>query len=314
MVREQQVAEERDRAVAVACKQCHWCARHVANINVWGNIGLLGVKLVGGIFGRSHALIADAVHSLSDGITSLVFLVGLKVSAAPPDEDHHWGHGNVEFIVSAIMGVFLISAAVGITVVSVTSILEGATPEPDVLAVGAAAISVVVNEIMFRHSMCIGKQLDSPAMIANALENRADVYTSAAALIGVFGARMGLTFLDPVAAIAVGFMIARTGVVTLKTGIKGSTDQLVDRTVLAAVKRIVSEEKAIRCIRRLRARKVGQKSWIDFEAEFDPEMKVSEVKEIVDRLRKNIMDELDRTDGVTIVPRVALPELGEIEA
>ena len=296
----------------VACRQCHWCARHVADINIWGNLGLLAVKLVGGIFGRSHALIADAVHSLSDVITSLVLLVGLKVSARSPDEHHHWGHGHVEFVVSGIMGVFLICAALGITVVSLTSILEGAALEPDVLAVGAAAISVALNELLFRHSLCIGEQMDSPAMVANALENRADAYTSGAALIGVFGARMGLTLLDPVAAIVVGLLIARTGVRTLMTGVKGATDQLVDSAVLTRVKGIVSEEKAIKRIGRLRVRKIGQQNWIDFEAKFDPEIKVSEVREIVDRVRKNIMDELDRTEGVTIVPRVAEPELREI--
>jgi len=298
--------------VAVACKQCHWCARHVADINLWGNIGLFGVKLVGGIFGRSHALIADAVHSLSDIITAVIFLIGLKVSARPPDEDHHWGHGHVEFIVSGIMGIFLICAAVAITVVSLTSILEGAALEPDVLAVGAAAISVAVNELMFRQSMCIGEQLDSPAMIANALENRADVYSSCAALIGVFGARMGLTFLDPVAAIVVGFMIGRTGLRALITGIKGATDQLIDSTVLTRVKQIVSQEETIRAIGRIRGRKIGQKNWIDIEVKFDADIKMPEVREVVDRVAKNILNTIERTQDVVIIPRLSEPELKEI--
>ena len=285
----------------------------MANINIWGNLGLLAVKLVGGVFGRSHALIADAVHSLSDLVTSLVFFLGLTLSARPPDDDHHWGHGHVEFIVSGIMGAFLLCAAVGITVVSLTSIVEGTALEPDVLAVGAAAISIAVNELLFRHSLCIGEQMDSPAMIANAWENRADVYTSVAALIGVFGARLGLAFLDPVAAIVVGLLIARTGVRTLMTGVRGATDQLVDRTVLNRVRRIVSQDRAVSRIRRLRARKIGQRNWIDFEAELEPEVRVSEVREIVERVRKSIMDQLDRTDGVTIVPRVAAPELREVQ-
>lgn len=298
--------------MAVACKQCYWCAKHVGSVNLWTNVGLFVVKLLGGIFGTSQALIADAVHSLSDIVIAVLLLVGLKVSAAPPDEDHHWGHGNIEFIVSLIIGVILICAAIIITVTSLTSIFERIMPEPGILAVWAAAISVVTNEILFRHSLCIGKQMDSPAMIANAWENRADVYSSLAVLVGVFGARMGLTFLDPVAAIIVGFMIARSGINTLILGFKGMTDQSFDRAMLADVKKLVLKEKGIRDVSRLRARKVGQKTWIDIEAKFGPEIKVSEVKKIIDSIKKNVMDQFDRIGDVIIVSRVSEPELKEI--
>ena len=298
--------------MAVTCRQCHWCAKHVGSVNLWTNVGLFVVKLLGGIFGRSQALIADAVHSLSDIVIAVLLLVGLKVSAAPPDEDHHWGHGNIEFIVSLVIGVILICASIIITVTSLTSILEGTMPEPGILAVWAAAISVVTNEILFRHSLCIGKQMDSPAMIANAWENRADVYSSLAVLVGVFGARMGLTFLDPVAAIIVGFMIARSGINTLISGFKGMTDQSFDRAMLADVKKLVLKEKGIRDVSRLRARKVGQKTWIDLEAKFGPEIKVSEVKKIIDSVKKSVMDQFDRIGDIIIVSRVSEPELKEI--
>lgn len=298
--------------MAVTCRQCHWCAKHVGSVNLWTNVGLFVVKLLGGIFGRSQALIADAVHSLSDIVIAVLLLVGLKVSAAPPDEDHHWGHGNIEFIVSLVIGVILICASIIITVTSLTSILERIMPEPGILAVWAAAISVATNEILFRHSLCIGKQMDSPAMIANAWENRADVYSSLAVLVGVFGARMGLTFLDPVAAIIVGFMIARSGINTLILGFKGMTDQSFDRAMLSDVKKLVLKEKGIRDVSRLRARKVGQKTWIDLEAKFGPEIKVSEVKKIIDSVKKSVMDQFDRIGDIIIVSRVSEPELKEI--
>ena len=298
--------------MAVTCRQCHWCAKHVGSVNLWTNVGLFVVKLLGGIFGTSQALIADAVHSLSDIIIAVLLLVGLKVSVDPPDEDHHWGHGNIEFIVSLVIGVILICASIIITVTSLTSILEGTMPEPGILAVWAAAISVVTNEILFRHSLCIGKQMDSPAMIANAWQNRADVYSSLAVLVGVFGARMGFTFLDPVAAIIVGFMIVRSGIDTLISGVKGMTDQSFDRAMLADVKKLVLKEKGIRDVSRLRARKVGQKTWIDLEAKFGPEIKVSEVKKIIDSVKKSVMDQFDRIGDIIIVSRVSEPELKEI--
>jgi len=295
--------------VAVACKQCHWCARHVGGLNLFGNILLLAVKLLGGVFGRSQALIADAVHSLSDIIVSLMMLVSLKVSAVPPDEDHHWGHGNVEYIASAIIGVLLICAAITITLSSLISIVAGDIDDPGILAVWAAVISIVANEILFRQGICIGEQMDSPVMIANAREKRSDAYSSLAALIGVFGAKMGFRFLDPIAAIVVGFMIARFGLDTLLEGIKGISDRSFDKKTLAGVKRLVLKEEGIKDIGRLRARQIGQKNWIDLEAIFAPEVKVAEIKTTISSLRENIMGRFEGIADVVIISRASEPEL-----
>ncbi len=299
--------------MAVACKECYWCARHVGGINLWANLGLLVVKLLGGIFGRSQALIADAVHSLSDVIIAILVIVGLKVSSAPPDDDHHWGHGNIEFIVSAIIGTLLVCTAIAITIVSLLSIIQRNIYNPSIMAVWAAAISVVANEIMFRHSLCAGEQMDSPAMIANAWENRSDVYSSLAVLVGVFGARIGFTVLDPIAAIIVGIMIAKNGLKTLVSGVKGITDRSFDnKAMLSQVRELVLKEDGIVNVGKLRARKTGQKVWIDLEAIFKPEVKVAEVKKIIDSARKNIIGKFERIGDVVIVSRVPEPQLKEI--
>ena len=299
--------------MAVACKECYWCARHVGGINLWANLGLLIVKLFGGVFGRSQALIADAVHSLSDVIVAILVIVGLKVSSAPPDDDHHWGHGNIEFIVSAIIGTLLVCTAITITIVSLATIIRGDIYNPSVLAVWAAAISVVANEIMFRHSLCVGEQMDSPAMIANAWENRADVYSSLAVLVGVFGARIGFVVLDPIAAIIVGIMIAKNGLKTLMSGVKGITDSSFDnKAMLSQLKKMVMKEEGVIDISKLRGRKVGQKVWIDIEAMFEPQMKVSEVKKTINVIKKNVMEQFDRIGDVVIVSRVPEPQLKEI--
>jgi cation diffusion facilitator family transporter len=295
--------------MAVACKQCYWCAKHVGTVNLLGNAGLLVIKLLGGIFGRSQALIADAVHSLSDVVVSLMLLVSLKVSAVPPDEDHHWGHGNIEYIASTIIGILLICAAMTITVTSFVSIVEGDIHNPGIMAVWAAVISIVTNEILFRQGICIGQRMDSPVMIANAREKRSDAYSSLAALIGVFGAKIGFRFLDPMAAIVVGFIIARFGLDTLLGGIKGISDRSFDKETLSGVKRLVLKEKGVRDIGRLRARQIGQKNWVDLEAIFDPDMKVGEVKSTIADLRKSIMDRFDGIADVVIISRASEPEL-----
>jgi len=297
--------------VAVACKRCHWCAKNVGGLNLFANILLLVIKLLGGIFGRSQALIADAVHSLSDVVVSLMLLVSLKVSSVPPDEDHHWGHGNVEYIASTIIGVLLICAAIMISISAVFTIVTGSMDDPGILAVWAAFISIITNEILCRQGICVGQRMNSPVMIANAREKRSDVYSSLAALIGVFGARMGFEVLDPIAAIIVGFMIARFGLDTLLEGVKGISDRSFDKKMLANVKRLVLKAEGIQDVRRLRARQIGQKNWIDLEAIFAPEVKVAEVKTTISSLRKNIMERFEGIADVVIISRASEPELKE---
>ncbi len=299
--------------MAVACKECYWCARHVGGVNFWANLGLCVIKLIGGIFGSSQALIADAIHSLSDVLVAVLVIVGLKVSSTPPDDDHHWGHGNIEFIVSAIIGTLLVCTAITITIVSLATIIRGDIYNPSILAVWAAAISVVANEIMFRHSLCAGEQMDSPALIANAWENRSDVYSSLAVLVGVFGARIGVVILDPIAAIIVGIMIAKNGLKTLMSGVKGITDSSFDnKAMISQVRELVLKEEGIVNVEKLRARKTGQKIWIDLEAIFKPEMKVAEVKKVIDSARNNVINQFERIGDVVIVSRVTEPKLKEI--
>ena len=297
--------------MAVICKQCYWCSKNVGMMNFWASIMLFSVKLIGAILGKSQALLADAIHSSGDIMVSLILVIGLKITGVPPDEDHHWGHGNIEFIIASIIGVLLLFAAITVTVISLTSILEGTASEPSILAAWAAIISIVTNELLFRHSMCIGKQMNSPAMIANAWQTRADVFSSAAAFVGVFGAKLGFTHLDPVAAIVVAFVIAKSGVQSLIMGVHGMTDHAVDRKMLEHIKEIVMRETIIKDIGRMRARRIGQKYWVDVEVMFDPEFKMSEIRRVVANTAGNISDEIDNIIGVNVIPRVAASGIRE---
>jgi len=299
--------------VAVACKQCHWCAGNVGKINFWGNVGLLIIKLLGGIFGRSEALIADAVHSLSDVIVSVMFIIGLKVSAVPPDDDHRWGHGHVEFIISIVIGILLSCAAITIVVVALTSIFAGRTRDPGILAVWAACIAIITCELIHRQGICVGRQMNSPAMIAVAKEKRSDVLSSIAALTGAFGARIGFDFLDPAAAIVVAFMIARFGIETFVSGVRGITDASLEKEpMLSKVKELILKEQGVKDIGRLRARQIGQKRWIDIEAKFDPQMKVCDVKEAIADVKRKVMSHFEDVADIVIISRASEPELKEI--
>jgi len=147
-------------------------------------------------------------------------------------------------------------------------------------------------------------------MIANAKEKRSDAFSSIAALVGVFGARMGFDFLDPAAAVVVAFMIGRFGIGTLVLGVRGITDQsLEDRTMLTKVKELVLKEQNVKDIGRLRARQIGQQKWVDIEAKFDPQIKVCDVKEIINNVKKDIMNHCEDVADVVIISCVSEPEL-----
>ena len=146
--------------------------------------------------------------------------------------------------------------------------------------------------------------MHSPAMVANAWEKRADVYSSVAALIGVLGARFGYPLLDPIAALVVAFLIGKSAVSNIATGVYGIADRTVDSAFLKKVRLVIVQEENMKNILKLRARKIGQKTWIDAEIEFNPYLKVFETREIINRIKNNVMNKFDSIGGVQIIPRI----------
>ena len=164
----------------------------VTGIGSLVNIFLLIFKFVAGILGNSSAMIADAVHSLSDFITDIIVVVFVKISGKPEDKEHHYGHGKFETLATAIIGVILFFVGVGILIngieVIVNAIKGEAIKSPSILALIAATISIILKEILFRYTIHKGKSLNSQAVIANAWHHRSDVFSSIGTFAGICGA------------------------------------------------------------------------------------------------------------------------------
>jgi len=250
--------------------QCEWCLKNVGAINIWGNIGLSVVKLIGGILSSSKALLADAVHSLSDTFVAVALLVTLKVSAKPPDRNYPYGRGNVEYITLGVISVFVMGVAISIFVFSLKAIFAGSLPQPGAIGILFAIVSIFGNDLLSRHSFCVAKQANSPAILANALENRADVYTSIAALVGIVGARLGLRILDPLAALFVGVLIARFAISMLYQAIHGLLGESIDQEEFDAINVIAASVPGVQKVYEIKTRKSGQKSLVDIEIEVGP--------------------------------------------
>lgn len=194
--------------------------REIYKVTIIGsivNLLLLIFKFIAGVVGHSAAMIADAVHSLSDFVTDIIVIVFVRISSKPADNTHGYGHGKFETLASAIIGCALLAVAVGIFISGAKSIFgvvfRGEVLQaPSILALVAAAISIVFKEIIYQYTLFKGKKFCSQAVIANAWHHRSDAFSSIGTLLGIGGAIFGgekWRVLDPVAAVIVSFLLLR---------------------------------------------------------------------------------------------------------
>ncbi len=168
----------------------------VTLIGTASNLILSIIKFVGGIIGNSAAMVADAVHSVSDLLTDVIVLIMLKVGQKPKDEDHPYGHGKAETLGTTVVGFFIISAGIGLAYEAWDIIQSGISRIPEPLAAGAALISIFIKEWLFRYTRSVGEKSNSSLLLANAWHHRSDAISSIAALVGIIGAMLGFPALD----------------------------------------------------------------------------------------------------------------------
>ena len=180
------------------------------------NLLLVVCKFIAGFLGRSTAVVADAVHSLSDLITDIVVLVFVRISGKPADDDHDYGHGKYETLATAIIGIALFAVGVGILVESIekiVAVVNGAVlPRPSLLAVIVTLLSVVSKEALYWYTIKMGRKYNSQAVVANGWHHRSDAFSSIGVLIGIVGAMVlgdKWSVLDPIAAAVVSVFIVR---------------------------------------------------------------------------------------------------------
>ena len=260
------------------------------------NLLLLIFKFVAGFLGHSAAMIADAVHSLSDFVTDIIVIVFVRISAKPVDASHGYGHGKYETLATAIIGVVLIGVAATILIGGIKDVLYvvngGVLEKPGVVALVAAAVSIVLKEAVYQYTVHKGKNIDSQAIIANAWHHRSDAFSSIGTLIGIAGAIFAgarWRILDPLAAIVVSFFIAKVAVNILK----GSLDELLEHSLPVSteeeINRIILSVDGVSSPHHLRTRRVGYNYAIDVHIRMDGDMTLTEAHRktsVVERLLK----------------------------
>ena len=249
------------------------------------NLLLLIFKFVAGVLGHSAAMIADAVHSLSDFVTDLIVIVFVKISSKPEDADHAYGHGKYETLASCIIGLALIVVGVMMgynATVKIVDVVRNGTElaSPGIIALAAAVLSIVLKEWMFRITRKVAREVDSPAVEANAWHHRSDALSSVGTAIGIGGAVLlgsKWAVLDPIAALVVSVFIVVQAAKILSDAIGQLMEKSLPRDVEQRICEIVYEEEGTSDIHHLRTRKIGSQISIELHVRMNGSLTLREV-------------------------------------
>ena len=258
--------------------------KQIYRVTIVGSIAnffLLVFKFVAGILGQSSAMIADAVHSLSDFVTDIIVLVFVKVSAKPKDAGHDYGHGKYETLATAIIGIVLLMVGTGIFWNGLNQILAFYRGEklgsPDLIALIAALASIVVKEILYRYSVIVGHKVQSQAVVANAWHHRSDAFSSIGTALGIAGAIfLGKDWRDPIAAVIVSIFIVKVSIQLLIPCLNDLLERSLPEETEKEIITIINEDPQIKDPHNLRTRRIGNDFAIEVHIRLRPDMTVQE--------------------------------------
>ena len=272
-----------------------------------GNVALLTFKFIAGVMGHSSAMIADAVHSLSDFITDIIVLAFVHVSAKPQDVGHDYGHGKYETFATFIIGLALLAAATGIIVSGIAKLIDWAGGKqlaaPGWLALAAAVISILVKEVLYRYTAIRGKKLDSQALIANAWHHRSDALSSIGTMVGIGGAILlgnRWTVLDPLASVVVGLMLVKVAFSLLRTSIGELTESSLSGDIEKEIEDIICSFPDVSEPHNLRTRRIGNRFAIEAHVRMDGDVPLTAAHDRATAIEEKLRERFGHQTHVTI--------------
>lgn len=271
------------------------------------NLLLLVFKFAAGILGHSAAMVADAVHSLSDFATDLIVMAFVRISSKPEDEHHAYGHGKYETLATAIIGTVLFGVAVGIFWNGVTAIYHvicgEVLPQPSMLALAAALLSVALKEWVFRYTIRVGKQVRSAAVIANAWHHRSDALSSIGTSVGIGGAVLLGSFwtvLDPLAAVVVSLFIARVSVKLLVPCVDELLEKSLSPEIEETIRSIILKQPGVSSPHHLRTRRIGNAVAIEVHIRMDGSLPLTEAHAASSSIEQQLKQEFGPNTFISI--------------
>ena len=270
-------------------------AARVTWVGFFTNLILSAAKVAAGIVGRSSAMIADGIHSLSDFVTDFIVIIFIKISAKNEDSDHPYGHGKFETFATMLISFALFIVAIGIFYsgsVKIYEVLNGRTIErPTYLALIMAAVSIVVKEGLYWYTIIIGRKIESPAVIANGWHHRSDAFSSIGTLIGISGAMFlgeRWRILDPITSVIVGIFIIDVAYKLARPSIQELLEVSLPKEIEAAIKEQVKETPGVKAFHHLHTRKNGNSFIIDMHIKVDARSSIVEAHDIATHVENNL--------------------------
>ena len=276
--------------------------RKVTWIGLLINITLACIKFAAGYFGRSQALIADAIHSLTDTTTDVAVIAGSHFWSRPPDESHPYGHRRLETLVTVFIGLMLAAAGIGIGWDAVSTLREKESTPPGWIALYAAMVSIFTKEILYRWTAVVGKKIRSPALAANAWHHRTDAISSIPVLIAVGGALIfpSWSFLDLVGAVVVSIFVMHAAMKIIWPGISELIDAGAPKDIQKKITDIACTNPGVQEVHKVRTRYISTSILVDMHLVVDGSISVREGHAIADEVENQIINSISNVLGVVI--------------
>ena len=278
-------------------------ANRVAFVTIFENVLLALGKLIAGLIGHSSAMISDAVHSASDVFSTIVVLIGVKLSSKESDKEHPYGHERLECVAAIVLAVVLLLTGLGIGYDAIKNILGGNYKEltsPTVLALVAAIISIVAKEAMYWYTRYYAKRIDSSALMADAWHHRSDALSSVGALIGIGGAMLGYPVMDSIASLVIFFFIAKAAYDIFKDAIDKMVDHACDEETEKAIYDAVLEQEEVLGIDMLQTRIFGNKIYVDLEIQLDENYTLKKAHDIAEEVHEHIEQNFPKVKHIMV--------------
>ena len=287
-------------------------ANRVAFVTIFENVLLALGKLIAGLIGHSSAMISDAVHSASDVFSTIVVLIGVKLSSKESDKEHPYGHERLECVAAIVLAVVLLLTGLGIGYDAIKNILGGNYKEltaPTVLALVAAIISIVAKEAMYWYTRYYAKRIDSSALMADAWHHRSDALSSVGALIGIGGAMLGYPVMDSIASLVIFFFIAKAAYDIFKDAIDKMVDHACDEETEKAIYDAVLEQEEVLGIDMLQTRIFGNKIYVDLEIQLDENYTLKKAHDIAEEVHEHIEQNFPKVKHIMVHVNPAVKDL-----
>lgn len=278
------------------------------------NALLIVLKFMAGILGRSSAMVADAVHSLSDFITDAIVLIFVRIAGKPRDEGHDYGHGKYETMATMVIGLILAAAGVGLMVNGIGQVIKSINgeqlPRPGMVALIIAVVSIVSKEWLYRYTVKAGKETGSQAVVANAWHHRSDAISSAGTLVGIAGAMFlgdHWRILDPIAAVVVSLFIIKSGYDIMRPSVAELLEASLPEAQQKEITELVTSIQGIEYIHNLRTRRIGNSIAVDFHAKMNGDITLSQAHALATRA-ENVVKERFGANSIVNIHMEPLPD------